>query len=58
VQGMWHIWRSRELHIVCTWGNLKYKDHIEDLCIDGSILKFEENRVGSHGLVHEAQGRD
>jgi len=22
---MWHIWGSRGLHIVCTWGNLKQK---------------------------------
>jgi hypothetical protein len=35
---MWHVWGRREMHAVFWWGNLKARDHSEDLGMDGRIL--------------------
>jgi len=37
---MWLEWGSREMHARLLWGNLKERDHLEDLGFDGGILKL------------------
>jgi len=34
-----HIRKTVEVHTGFCWGNLRERDHLEDQCIDGSILK-------------------
>jgi hypothetical protein len=44
--GRWHVWGTRELHTRVWWGNLKKRDHLEDLGIEGRIiLKWILNRI-------------
>jgi hypothetical protein len=50
---MWHVCRRREIHTGFWWGNLKRRDHLEDLNI-GGILKLilkEQYRRGCNGLI-------
>jgi hypothetical protein len=35
---MYHIWRRGELHTEFWWGNLRERDHVEHLGIDGRII--------------------
>jgi hypothetical protein len=37
-QGMWHVCRRREVHIVFWWKNMKEKRHFEDTNIDARII--------------------
>jgi hypothetical protein len=37
---MWHIWGTEEVHIGCWWGDLMERGHLEDLGVDGRILKW------------------
>ena len=32
---MWHVWGRGELHTEFWWGNLRERDHLEDLRVDG-----------------------
>jgi hypothetical protein len=36
---MWHVWRTGEVHTGFWWDDLGERDHLEDLGIDGMILK-------------------
>jgi hypothetical protein len=36
---MLHVWVRGEGHAVLWWGELSERDHLEDLGIDGKILK-------------------
>jgi hypothetical protein len=37
---MWHVWGREEVNI-CLRGNLKERDHLEDLVVDGrKIVKW------------------
>jgi hypothetical protein len=35
--GMWHIWGRSDVHTELCWVNWKFRDHLEDLGIDGRI---------------------
>jgi hypothetical protein len=38
---MWHVWGRGELHTGFWWGDLRERDHVEDLDVDGrSILRW------------------
>ena len=36
--GMWHVWETREMCTGLWWGNLKERNHLEDLGVDGRII--------------------
>jgi len=36
--GMRHTWEGREMYAEVWWGNLKERDHLEDLGIDRRII--------------------
>ena len=35
---MWHVWGSGEVHIGFWWGDLRERDKLEDLVVDGRII--------------------
>jgi len=35
---MWHEWETREVRTGFWWGDLKERDYLEDLGIDGRII--------------------
>jgi len=37
---MWHVSGRREKHTGFWWGNLRERDHLESLGIDGRIFKW------------------
>jgi hypothetical protein len=42
---MWHVLGREEVHKRYWWGNLKERDHMEDLGVDAKkILKFIINK--------------
>jgi hypothetical protein len=49
---MWHVWEEGKVHMEFQWGDLKERDHFEDLGIDGSLLLklISRNGIGRHGL--------
>jgi hypothetical protein len=61
---MWHVWETGEVYIGFWWRNLRERDHLEDLDVDGrmilkSIVKmWDENtwtglnwfRIGTRGM--------
>jgi hypothetical protein len=49
---MWHVWGGGEVHTRFWWGNLRQRDHLEDLGIDGRILKRTENKYNWRDLVN------
>ena len=51
--GMWHEWETGQLHTGLWWGDLRERDHLEDLRVDsGIILKliFNKRDGQAHGL--------
>jgi hypothetical protein len=36
--GMWHVWGKGEVCAGFWWGNLKERDHLEDLDVDGRMI--------------------
>jgi len=37
---MWCLWETGEVHAEFWWGDLSERDHLEDLGMDGRILKW------------------
>jgi hypothetical protein len=35
---MWHIWQQREMHTVFLYKNVKERDHLENVGIDGRMI--------------------
>ena len=35
---MWHVWETVEVHIGFWWGDLRKRDHLEVLSVDGRII--------------------
>jgi hypothetical protein len=35
---MWHVWERGEMHTGFWWGNMRERNHLEGLGIDGSII--------------------
>jgi hypothetical protein len=47
---MWHVWR-REMHTGFLWGNLRKRDNLEGLGIDGEDnIEVDLEKIGGHGL--------
>ena len=38
---VWHAWRKRKIHTDLLWGNIKERDNLEDLGVDGKIMLKE-----------------
>jgi len=44
-KNFWHVWGRGKLHTGYWWGNLRKRDHLEDLGIDRrKILKYILNK--------------
>ena len=42
---MWHVWETGDLHTGFWWGDLRERNHLEYLGVDGRIiLKLEFNK--------------
>jgi hypothetical protein len=57
---MWHVWGRGVVHIGFWWGNLKERDDLKDLDVDGRIilkLIFKKWREGMD-WIDLAQDRD
>jgi hypothetical protein len=37
-RGTWHKWGREEVHTRVWWGNLRERDHLENLGLDGKII--------------------
>jgi len=51
-RGMWHVWGSGEVHTGFWWGQLRERDHLEDLGVDGRQYwnVSYRNSLGGSGL--------
>jgi hypothetical protein len=37
---MWHVWGTGEVRTGFWWGDLRERDQLQDLSVDGGILKW------------------
>ena len=37
-QGMWHVLETGEMHRGFRWDNVRERDHLEDLDVDGRLI--------------------
>jgi hypothetical protein len=50
---MWHVWGTGEVHTGFWWGDLRERDLLEDLGVDGMgsiTLEWTLNRLGEREL--------
>jgi hypothetical protein len=47
---MWHTWGREEVHTGFWWGNMKERDHFEDLDVDGRIIQVWVFKKWGRGL--------
>jgi hypothetical protein len=41
-RGIWHVWGTGEVYTVVLWEDLRERDHLENLGVDGRItLKWD-----------------
>ena len=51
---MWHAWGREEVHAWFSWGNLRKRDNLDDLGVDGGIIlkwifkKLDVKSVSAH----------
>jgi len=57
---MWHIWERGKVHTGFWWGDLREKDHLEDLGIGGRVILKWIFKKWDGGLaeIDLAQDRD
>ena len=58
---MWHVWGTGVEHAGFWWGNLRERDHLEDLDADGNNIKMHLQEIGWGEGTHwidPAQDRD
>ena len=60
VRGMWHVWGTREVHVWFWWGNLRERDSLEDLPVDGTSIIMDVNGKGQERVnwINLVQDRD
>jgi hypothetical protein len=58
-QAMWHVWEIREVQTGFWWGDVRERDKLEDLSIDGRIYSNEssKSRMGRRGLDGSGAGQ-
>jgi hypothetical protein len=37
---MWHVWGTGKVHAGFRWGDLRERDHLKDLDVDGIIMFY------------------
>jgi hypothetical protein len=47
---MWHAWGTGEVHTGFRWEDLRERDQLQDLGIDGRILKWMCRETGWGGM--------
>jgi len=60
LRGMYRVWGRGEGYTEFWWGNLRERDHLEDTCVDGRIIKMDLQEVGCDSMdwIKLAQDRD
>jgi hypothetical protein len=51
---MWHVWEAGEVHKGFWWGDLRKRDHLEDLGLDERTILKWIFRKWEEGVLHTA----
>jgi hypothetical protein len=59
-RGTWHVWERPEVHTEFWWGNLRKRDHLEDVAMYGRIILKWIIKKWDGGMyrIHLAPDRD
>jgi hypothetical protein len=44
--GFWRVWETEEVHIGFLWGDLRERDHLEDMGVSGDNIKMDLQESG------------